>query len=142
MQQNWSIRCWGHPLNFYRWDCTICNNFIFFAENIVLVPNKTEDSTFVYTLVNATVFHIIKRSNITDYVTANQSCQAKGGHLAVIDTVLKQNIIQNLTIQHMRNFTMQKGVYLIGTFIWDLLRLFHKWGPDFFWIVHNSHLKM
>jgi hypothetical protein len=80
----------------------------------VLVPNKTEDSTFVYTISNGSVYYIVKKSNATTYETANQTCQTKGGYLAVIDSRVQQDIVQNLIKIHMTNFTVTKAAYLFG----------------------------
>ena len=81
----------------------------------MLVPNKTEDSTFVYTISNGSVYYIVKKSNATTYETANQTCQTKGGYLAVIDSRVQQDIVQNLIKIHMTNFTVTKAAYLFGT---------------------------
>ena len=89
---------------------------LFFLDKEIQVPNRTEDSTFVFTINNGSVFDIIKKSfsNVTDYVSANQTCQAKGGYLAVIDSSVKQEVIEELIHQHLTNFTLQKASYLIG----------------------------
>ncbi len=74
------------------------------------------DSTFIFTIFNASVFDIIKKpfSNVTDYVSANLTCNTKGGHLAVIDSSVKQVVIEGLIRQHLANFTLQKASYLFG----------------------------
>ena len=83
-------------------------------ETEIQVPNATDDSTFVYTISNGNVYDIVKRSNSTDYATANLSCQNKGGFLAVIDTKFKQNLIQDLIRKYLANFKQQKGTYFFG----------------------------
>jgi len=94
----------------------IITKLLLFLEEEIQVPNKSEDSTFVFSISNGSVYDIVKRSDVTDYVTANQSCQAKGGHLAVIDSSFKQEVIEALIRKHLSNFTLQTGSYLIGTF--------------------------
>ena len=88
---------------------------ISFPDKEIQVPDNTDDSTFVFSISNGSVFDIVKTSNETDYETANQSCQAKGGYLAVIDSSIKQEVIEELIRQHFTNFTQQKASYLIGT---------------------------
>jgi hypothetical protein len=56
----------------------------------------------------------VKKSNATTYETANQTCQTKGGYLAVIDSRVQQDIVQNLIKIHMTNFTVTKAAYLFG----------------------------
>ncbi len=87
---------------------------LYFAEKEIQVPNKSNDSTFVFAISNGTVYDIVKNSDVLDYQTANQSCQAKGGFLAAIDSSIKQEIIEVLIRQHLANFTLQTGSYLIG----------------------------
>ena len=89
-----------------------------FPEVTIKVPNKTEDFTFAFVVSNGTVFDIVKKSpeNVTDYVTADQTCKAKGGFLAVIDSSVKQQIIQDLIKQHVVNFTQLKATYIFGKF--------------------------
>jgi hypothetical protein len=101
------------PTNFHQ-----CKLLFFFADKEIKVPNKTEDSTFVFTISNGSVFDIIKKpfANVTDYLSANQTCQAKGGYLAVIDSSVKQQVVEGLIRQHLSNFSLQKASYLIGMF--------------------------
>jgi len=87
---------------------------IIFLDIEIQVPDKTVDSTFVFSISNGSVFDIVKTSDVTDYETANQSCKAKGGYLVVIDSPIKQDIIEDLIRQHLTNFTLQKASYLIG----------------------------
>ncbi len=87
---------------------------IIFLDIEIQVPDKTEDSTFVFSISNGSVFDIVKTSDVADYETANRSCQAKGGYLMVIDSPTKQDIIEDLIKQHLTNFTLQKASYLIG----------------------------
>ena len=95
-----------------------------FLETEIQVPNVTDDSTFVFTISNGTVYDIVKRSNSTDYATANLSCQNKGGFLAVIDTKFKQNLIQDLIRKYLTNFKQQKGTYLFGEFKLLIFKLY------------------
>ena len=55
-----------------------------------------------------------KLENVTNYNTANVSCQARGGYLAVIDTQLKQDNLTDLVKEHLITFTPAKGIYLLG----------------------------
>ena len=52
----------------------------------LVVPNKTQDNTFVYIVSNGTVYDVIKRtgSSVKDFLTARQVCQQKGGDLVSI----------------------------------------------------------
>jgi hypothetical protein len=81
-------------------------------ETEIQVPNKTDDSTFVFTISNGTVYDIVKSSS--DYAAASLSCAIKGGYLAVIDTAFKQDMIQNLIRKHLSNYTQQRGTFLFG----------------------------
>ena len=80
------------------------------------LPNKTENTSFVYTVTNGSVFEIsnAKPENVTNDSSANASCQAKGGHLAVIDTQMKQDYLNDLVKRHLEAFTPVKGIYLLG----------------------------
>ena len=93
-------------------------------ETEIQVPNNTDDSTFVYIISNGTVYDIVKRSNSTDYATANLSCQNKGGFLAVIDTKFKQDLIQNLIRNYFTSYKEQKGTYLFGDFQLFIFKLY------------------
>jgi hypothetical protein len=53
-------------------------------------------------------------STIPDYPTANQTCQTKGGYLAVIDTSTKQDIVQTLIKKHFEAFSTKKASFLLG----------------------------
>ena len=88
-----------------------------FSEKEILVPNKTDNNSFVYNSTNGSIFWIPKNfsSAITDYLTANQSCQAKGGaHLAVIDSDVKQNVVQSLIKKHTDVFGTKTASFLLG----------------------------
>ena len=95
------------------------NNYfiaILFLEKELQIPNKSDDLTFVFTISNGSVYDIVKKSYVTDFETANQSCQAKGGFLAVIDSSVKQEFIEVLIKQHITNFSLPTGSYLLGIF--------------------------
>ncbi len=70
----------------------------------------------MFTISNGSVFDIAKTSDLTDYLSANQSCQAKNGYLAIIDSSFKQDIIEELIRQHLSNYSLQKASYLIGKY--------------------------
>jgi hypothetical protein len=87
-----------------------------FSEKDIIAPNITDDSSFVFTSSNGSIFSITKNLSATgtNYLTANQSCQDKGGYLAVIDTTQKQEIIQSLIRKHIVAFGTKKASFLLG----------------------------
>ena len=95
------------------------------------LPNKTENISYVYTISNGSVFEIAKTKpeNVTNYNTANVSCQARGGYLAVIDTQLKQDNLTDLVKEHLITFTPAKGIYLLGNLNKIILYFFRYFWP-------------
>jgi len=63
----------------------------FSTDGDLVVPNKTQNNTFVYIENNGTVYDITKTigSGVKDFKTARQVCQQKGGDLVSIMTLLK-----------------------------------------------------
>ena len=60
----------------------------FSTDGDMIVPNKTQDNTFVYIESNGTVYDVIKKTgpDVKDYSTARQVCQQKGGDLVTFNT--------------------------------------------------------
>ena len=95
------------------------NEMIFFSifknlDKDIFVPNKTDNSSYVYTISNGSVISIDNTFNGTDYLSANKSCQTYGGYLTVIDTQDKQNNIQKLIRTFFSTFSIKKASFLIG----------------------------
>jgi hypothetical protein len=70
----------------------------------------------VYSISNGSVFDIVRAidGNVTDYSTANQFCQLKGGHLAVVDSKIKQDVVSDLIKTHLKTFGLGSVNYLLG----------------------------
>jgi hypothetical protein len=87
-----------------------------FSEKDIIAPNINDDSSFVFTSSNGSIFSITKNFSVTvtNYLTANQSCQDKGGYLAIIDTTEKQDIVQSLIGKHSVAFGTKKASFLLG----------------------------
>jgi hypothetical protein len=85
-----------------------------YLDQDIFVPNKTDNSSYVYSISNGSVISIDKTFNGTDFMSANKSCQTYGGYLAVIDTQEKQDFIQNLIRTAFSTFSIKKASFLIG----------------------------
>jgi len=89
----------------------------------IFVPNKTDNSSYVYTISNGSVIFIDKTFNGTDYLSANKICQTYGGYLTVIDTQDKQENIQNLIRSSFSTFSIKKASFLIGEMFYNKIKL-------------------
>lgn len=79
-----------------------------------MANNSATQSIIANITYNGTVYIITQWSNVSDYSMANQSCQAFGGYLAIIDSNQKQALIESLISQQLGNKTKSTVAYVFG----------------------------
>ena len=82
-----------------------------------------DNASSVDSFSNGTIYSIPKSKpgNLTNYLAANQFCQAKGGFLAAISSKVKQDVVQNLVVKYFGATGVKLANFLFGSHLFKKL---------------------